>query len=53
MNHKFCVVVTCQGHPHYYEYKYLINALFGYAYHYLTKKKYGTMNFVLKEVFVY
>ena len=51
LKHRFCVVVTCQGNSSYYEYKYLVSALFGYAYHYIKKKKYGTMNFVLKEVF--
>lgn len=48
---RFKVVVCCQGHPHEYKYKNLISALCGYAYHYLKKKKYGTMNFTLQEIF--
>ena len=45
----FVVVVTCQGHPFEYKYRNLLSALIGYAKHYLTKKKYGTMNFALKQ----
>lgn len=47
---KFKVIVCCQGQPFEYEYRGLISALFGYAYHYLKKHRYGTMNFTLKEV---
>ena len=47
---KFKVIVTCQGQPFEYRYKTLVGALFGFAYHYTTKKKYGTMNFTLKPI---
>ena len=50
-NPKFEVIVCCQGQPFYYQYHTLIGALFGYAKNYLKKKKYGTMNFSLKQVF--
>ena len=49
-NPKFLVVVTCQGHPFYYQYHFLIGALCGYAKQYLMKNKYGTMNFRLRQV---
>lgn len=49
MRHGFTVIVTCQGNPFYYEHRTLIGALISYAYHYLRKKKYGTMNFTLKD----
>jgi hypothetical protein len=52
LKHRFFVVVTCQENSCYYAYKYLVGALFGYAYHYIKKKKYGTMNFVLKEAWI-
>lgn len=51
-DYKFCVVVCCQGQPFKYYYNYLISALFGYAYHYLKKNKYGTMNFALKKEWI-
>ena len=51
LKYKFQVIVTCQGNSRYYKYRTLFSALFGYAYHYIKKKKYGTMNFVLKEIF--
>lgn len=50
-NPKFEVIVCCQGQPFYYQYHTLIGAMFGYAKNYLKKKKYGTMNFSLKQVF--
>lgn len=49
-NYVFNVVVCCQGQPFNYYYNNLISDLFGYAYHYLKKNKYGTMNFTLKQV---
>lgn len=50
-NARFKVVVCCQGQPFYYKYSTLFGALVGYACQYIKKKKYGTMNFSLKEVF--
>ena len=47
---KFDVIVCCQGQPFHYYCSTLIGALVEYAYQYLKKKKYGTMNFSLKEV---
>lgn len=49
---RFLVVVTCQGQSFYYCYHGLINAVIGYCKQYLTKKKYGTMNFKLREVLI-
>lgn len=49
---KFDVIVCCQGQPFHYYCSTLIGALVEYAYQYLKKKKYGTMNFSLKEVLV-
>lgn len=49
---KFDVIVCCQGQPFHYYYSTLIGALFEYGYQYLKKRKYGTMNFSLKEVLV-
>lgn len=46
----FNVVVCCQDQPFNYYYKTLVGALIGYAFHYLKKNKYGTMNFSLKQV---
>ena len=48
-NHKFTVVVCCMGQPFDYQYKTLVGALFAYAWHYLKKNKYNTMNFTLKD----
>lgn len=48
-NPKFVVIVCCQGQPFYYEYSNLMGALIGYAKEYIKNKKYGTMNFSLKE----
>ena len=50
-NWTFKVIVTCQGQPYYFYYKTLVGALIGYAYQYLKKSKYGTMNFTLKQDF--
>lgn len=47
---KFKVIVNCQGQPFEYKYKNLFSALCGYAYHYIKKNKYGTMNFTLKQI---
>ena len=52
-NPKFLVVITCQGQPYYYQYHFLIGALFGYAKQYLQKRKYGTMNFKLRQVMIH
>ena len=49
---RFLVVVTCQGQSFYYQYHSLIGAVVGYCKQYLTKKKYGTMNFKLREVLI-
>lgn len=51
VNYTFVVIVTCQGNPKEYEYSNLFSALIGYANQYLKKKKYGTMNFILKQKF--
>lgn len=50
-NYKFVVVVTCQGNPNYYYRNTLVGGLFEYAYQYIKKNKYGTMNFTLKQEF--
>lgn len=50
-NYVFDVVVTCQGQPFHNYCKTLFGALLKYAYEYLRKKKYGTMNFTLKQVY--
>ena len=49
---RLLVVVTCQGQSFYYQYHNLINAVIGYCKQYLTKKKYATMNFKLREVLI-
>lgn len=51
VEYTFVVIVCCQGNPKEYEYSNLFSALIGYAKHYLKKKKYGTMNFTLKQKF--
>ena len=50
-NPKFKVIVCCQGQSFEYHYQTLFGALVGYAYNYLKKNKYGTMNFSLKQIF--
>ena len=50
-NPKFDVIVCCQGQPFHYYCSTLIGALVEYGYQYLKKRKYGTMNFSLKQVF--
>jgi hypothetical protein len=49
---RFLVVVTCQGQSFYYQYHNLIGAVIGYCKQYLTKRKYGTMNFKLRQVMI-
>lgn len=49
---RFVVVASCQGQPFYYQYHNLISAVIGYCMQYLTKKKHGTMNFILREVLI-
>lgn len=49
MNHNFKVIICCQGNATEHKYKCLMGALIGYAYHYIKKNKYGTMNFTLKQ----
>lgn len=48
---EWAVVVTCQGNPFYYRYSNLLSAMFAYAWHYLKKRKYNTMNFALTQEF--
>ena len=50
-NYDWAVVVTCQGQPFYYKHRNLVSALFAYAWHYMKKRKYGTMNFTLRQSF--
>ena len=50
-NPKFDVIVCCQGQPFHYYHSTLIGALAEYGYQYSAKRKYGTMNFSLKQVF--
>lgn len=50
-NFDWTVVVTCQGNPKYYKQRNLLFGMVSLAYHYLKKRKYGTMNFMLKQVF--
>ena len=50
-NYVFEICVCCQGQPFYYHRKTLIGGLFEYAYQYLKKNKYGTMNFTLRQKF--
>ncbi len=51
-NHKFIVVVTCQGCSTYYQYDSVIPALYGYFRQYTKKRKYGTCNFSLRQVLI-
>ena len=50
-NYVFEICVCCQGQPFYYYRKTLIGGLLEYAYQYLKKNKYGTMNFTLRQKF--
>ena len=50
-NFDWTVVVTCQGNPTYYPQKNLVCGLVALAYHYLKKRKYGTMNYSLRQEF--
>ena len=50
---EWAVVVTCQGNPSYYKYRNLFTALIAYAWHYLRKRKYNTMNFTLRQEWTY
>ena len=50
-NFDWTVVDTCQGKPFYYKQRNLFFGMIALAYHYLTKRKYGTMNFSLKQKF--
>lgn len=52
-NFDWVVVITCQGNPFYYKYDNLFSVLIAYAYHYLKKRKYGTMNFALRQAFYF
>ena len=47
----FEICVCCQGQPFYYYRKTLIGGLLEYAYQYLKKNKYGTMNYTLRQKF--
>ena len=47
---RFFVVVNCQGRSYYYFHHFLIGAVMDYIYQYYTKKRYGTFNFVLRQV---
>ena len=47
----FDVCVCCQGQPFHYYRKTMVGALLEYAYQYLKKNKYGTMNFTLQQKF--
>ena len=47
----FEICVCCQGQSFHYYRKTLVGALIKYAYQYLKKKKYGTMNFSLSQKF--
>lgn len=49
---RFLVVVTCQGLHYYYMHHSLIGAVLDYCKQYLTKRKYGTMNFKLRQVMI-
>lgn len=48
---KFDVIVCCQGQSTHHYHSTLIGGLIEYGYQYLAKRKYGTMNFSLKQVF--
>lgn len=50
-NPKWKVVITCQGQPFDYQYKTVFSACVGLMRHYFKKRKYGTMNFSIKQVF--
>jgi len=47
---KFDIIITCQGQSTHHYVTTLLGALIVYSFHYLTKKHYGTMNFMLREV---
>ena len=49
-NPKWKVVITCQGQPMDYQYKTIMGACVGLLRNYFAKKKYGTMNFAIKQV---
>lgn len=50
-NFDWTVVVTCQGQPFYYRQRNLFCGMVALVYQYLKKRKYGTMNFSLKQKF--
>ena len=50
-NFDWTVVVCCQGQPFYYKQRNLFCGLIALVYHYMKKRKYGTMNFSLKQKF--
>lgn len=50
-NYVFEICSCCQGQPFYHYRKTLVGALIEYAYQYLKKRKYGTMNFSLSQKF--
>lgn len=49
-NPKWKVVITCQGQPMDYQYKTVFGACVGLMRHYFKKRKYGTMNFSIRQV---
>ena len=49
---KFLVVTTILGQSIYYMHHSLIGAVVDYCWQYLTKKKYKTMNFRLRQVMI-
>jgi len=46
---EWVVVVTCQGHSFFYPQKNLFCGLVALTWHYLKKRKFGTMNFKLEQ----
>ena len=50
--YRWTVVITCQGQPSYYEQSNLFCGIVALVWHYMKKRKYGTMNFALKQRWV-
>lgn len=50
-NYEWVVVVTWQGNPAYYPQKNLLYGMISLIYHFISKNKFDTANFALKQRF--
>lgn len=50
-NPHWVMVICCQGQPFDYYYNNVFGACLGLIHNYFTKRKYGTMNFSIKQHF--